>query len=134
MSTLEITATQPAARVPVAVRAAQLLLLVPLGALVVFGSIYFGVIEPERDPGAVDWLVGSWALVLGLGNIAVGFKLSSGRRVVRRAALTLIACHLLFGVVKIVGYGESEAATFMLLDVLTIGLLSTGAARRLAHS
>ena len=89
MSTLDIAATRPAARVPIAVRAAQLLLLVPLGALVVFGSIYFSVIEPQRDPGAVDWLVGAWALALGLGNVAVGFTLSSGRPIFHGAALAI---------------------------------------------
>ena len=134
MSTVEITATRPAARVPNAVRAAQLLLLAPLGALVVSGSIDFSVIEPPRDPGTVDWLVGAWALALGLGNIFVGSKLSSGRPVFRRAALTLVACHLMFGVVKVVGYGESEAATFLLLDALAIGLLSTGAVRHFVDS
>ena len=127
MSTIEIPAARPVARVPNAVRAAQLLLLVPL---VVFGSIYFGAIEPQGEQGALDWLVGAWALALGAGNIFVGFKLSSGRPVFRRAALTLVAGHLAFGVLKVVGYGESEAATFMLLDALAIGLLSTGAVRR----
>jgi hypothetical protein len=29
-----------------------------------------------------------------------------------------------------VGYGETEAATFMVLDALTLGLLTTAAARR----
>jgi hypothetical protein len=40
----------------------------------------------------------------------------------------------MFGVLKVVGYGESEAATFLLLDALAIGLLSTGAVRHFVDS
>ena len=60
-----------------------------------------------------------------MGNIYVGLKLSSGRSALRRAALALVAAHVVFGLVKAFGYGEAEAATFMLLDALAIGLLST---------
>jgi hypothetical protein len=129
MPTMPITAPRSSS-VPAAVRAAQVLLLGPLGALVVFGSIYFSVIAPPQDVAGVDWLVGAWALALGTGNLVVGSRLAGGRPGLRRAALALVASHLAFGLVKIVGYGETEAATFMVLDALTLGLLTTGAARR----
>jgi hypothetical protein len=132
MSIAQITPARSPS-VPAAVRAAQVLLLGPLGALVVFGSIYFSVIAPPQDVVGVDWLVAAWALALGTGNLVVGSRLA-GRPGLRRAALALVASHVAFGLVKIVGYGETEAATFMVLDALTIGLLTTAAARRFDDS
>ncbi len=109
---------------PITVRAAQLLLLGPLGALVVFGAIYFGAIAPPDDLGADDFAIGAWALVIGAGNLAVGARLGAGAPGLRHAAIALVAVHLLFGAVKVVGYDEAEAATFMVADVVLIALVA----------
>jgi hypothetical protein len=57
-----------------------------------------------------------------------------GWRALRRAALALVSSHLAFGLVKVLGYGETEAATFMAFDALALGLLSTAAVRRFTSS
>src|SRR5258705_7326911 len=124
MPTMPITAPRSSS-VPAAVRAAQVLLLGPLGALVVFGSIYFSVIAPPQDVAGVDWLVGAWALALGTGNLVVGSRLARGRPRLRPAAPPLLAPHLPLGLVKIVGYCGTQAATVIGVDPLTLGLLTT---------
>ena len=129
MSTVEMTATRPAGRVPLAVRATQVLMTGPLGALVVFGSIYFSVIAPEENVAGVDWLVGAWALAWGVANLYVGLRLAA-RPALRRTAIALVACHLVFGLVKVVGYDEAEAATFMAVDVVALLLLVLWSPRR----
>lgn len=106
-------------------RIAQVLMIGPLGALVIFGSVYFGLIAPtEETMSAFDWFVGSWAFVMGIASIVLGSRLVTGDDGVRRAALGLVALHAVFGVVKIVFYAETEALTFMAVDAIVIGLLA----------
>lgn len=129
MSTLEMAAGGRATGVPIPVRALQALLLGPLGALVVFGSIYFGVLAPPNDRTVLDWLIGVWALGIGVGSLVIGVRLASGGLSLRRAALVLVTSHVVFGIVKVVGYGESEAAGFIAFDVIALALLYTPAVR-----
>jgi hypothetical protein len=42
---------------------------------------------------------------------------------VHRFAARLLALHFVFGIVKVVGYDEPEAATFMAADLLLLTLL-----------
>jgi hypothetical protein len=102
-------------------RAAQALLAL-MGAVVTFGSIYFSVVEPTQSLGAIDWAVGAWALAMAIGMLAAAPRLRDPA--VRRLALVLLALHFVFGAVKVVGYAESEAATFMLADLVLIGLIA----------
>jgi hypothetical protein len=116
-------------RPPASVRAVQALLAL-LGAVVMFGSIYFSAIEPPQEVDAVGWAVGAWAFAMAVAALAVATRLGRPDPAVRRFAIRLLALHFVFGVVKIAGYDEPEAATFMAVDVLLIGLLSTRGARR----
>lgn len=111
-------ATMPTTPALIPLRAAQALLLA-LGALVTFGSIYFSI----TDAGSVgDWAIGAWALAMALGMLAAAPRLRDAR--VRRLTLGLLALHFVFGAVKVVGYDEAEAATFMVADVVLIALVA----------
>ena len=106
-------------------RIAQVLMIGPLGALVVFGSIYFSVIAPTEDHySALDWSVGAWAFAMGVSSIVLGSRLVSGGARVRRAAMALVGLHVLFGVAKLTVYAEAEAATFMAVDAIVLGVLA----------
>jgi len=125
-----VAARRPSGRAPIALRAAQLLLLVPLGALLVAASIYFTFVDPPRAVQAVDWLVAAWAVAIGAGNLYVGLRLAGGTPVLHRAALVLVVNHLLFGIVKVAGYGEQESLTFIVIDLLALALLLSPPVRR----
>jgi hypothetical protein len=107
--------------VPVRLRAAQGLLGL-LGAVVTFASIYFSVVAPPEPVNGPDWLVAAWALAIGVTALSLAPRLTQARA--RRAALALLACHALFGVVKLVAYDESAAFPFIALDALIALLLA----------
>ena len=102
-------------------RTAQALLAL-MGAVVMFGSIYFGVVEPTQSLGAIDWAVGAWAFAMAVAMLAAAPRLRDAS--VRRLTLVLLAVHFVFGAVKVVGYDEAEAATFMAADVALIALIA----------
>jgi hypothetical protein len=74
--------------------------------------------------------VDAWAFAMAVAFLALAVRLGGGEASVRRLAMRLLALHVVFGAVKIVGYDEPEAATFMAVDVLLLGLLSLPAVRR----
>lgn len=134
MSTHSQTLTSPAprVRVPAVLRAAQVVLLL-LGGVVTFGAIYFSIFVPadvaEPADSLGDWLVGAWALATGLGFLYLGARLTGPDARVRRAARGLLALHVVFGLVKLVAYGEQEALPFVAVDLVALALLGTRAAR-----
>ena len=99
-------------------RAAQALLLA-LGGLVTFGSIYFSITDAGS---ASDWAIGAWALVMALGMLAAAPRLRDPGA--RRLTIGLLVVHFVFGAVKVLGYDEPEAATFMAADVVLIALIA----------
>ena len=99
-------------------RAAQALLLA-LGGLVTFGSIYFSVTDAGS---ASDWAIGAWALAMALGMLAAAPRLRDPG--VRRLTIGLLVVHFAFGAVKVLGYDEPEAATFMAADAVLIALIA----------
>jgi hypothetical protein len=100
------------------------MMLLPLGALVVFGSIYFGFIHQLDNQTFWSYAIGSWALVQGVLSIYLAIKLSSGREIFRKAACWVIGAHVLFGVIKVVFWQETEAVPFIGFDLAVIALLS----------
>jgi hypothetical protein len=94
-----------------------------MGAVVTFGSIYFSAIAPPIEVDALGWAVGGWALAMAVAMLVCAVRLPTGDRA-RRFAIRLLALHLLFGAVKIVGYDETEAALFMAFDTGLIVLLA----------
>jgi hypothetical protein len=116
-------------KMPLPIRAAQILMIVPLGALVVVAALYFTAIAPPKHLTPLDGVVAACAFALAGANIYLGISL--GRRDgIRRMAIAVIAGHVAFSLVKLVGYHESASLTFMALDAITIALLSSPAARR----
>lgn len=128
------TATSPAAptAAPAAVHsfalgAARVLLLL-MGLATTGGAAYFMFFASPEQGGVsapVDWAFGAWAVAMG-----VGFVLSAARLrpPVSVGALwltvSLLVAHVVFSLVKIIGYSESEAVTFLVVDVVVLGLLA----------
>jgi len=116
-------------KVPMPVRAAQAIMLLPLGALVVFGAIYFGFIHQLENQTFWSYTIGTWALIQGVLSVYVAIKLSSGREIFRKAAIWVIGAHVLFGIVKVVFWQETEALSFVGFDIAVIALLSISRTR-----
>jgi hypothetical protein len=113
------TTTYAAPHPTVLLRATQGLLALT-GAVVLFGSVYFSLIAPTEEVNGLDWAVGAWAFALAVAFLALAPRLPHSLRLVT----ALVAVHAVFGVVKIVGYDETEAATFIAVDLLLLALLS----------
>ena len=92
-------------------------LLALMGAVVLFGSVYFSTVGAPEDIDAVGYLVGAWAFAMALGFLVGAVRPGPWLR-------GLVALHLVFGVVKLLGYDESAATPFMAVDVLLLWLLS----------
>jgi uncharacterized membrane protein len=98
--------------------AAQVLLAL-LGALSLFGSVFFTVTDAD---GAAEWSIGALALAIAIGLLAAARD--------PRIATTVVAAHIAFGVLKVVAYGESAAFVFIAADLVVLGLLAAGRPRR----
>ena len=125
-----VSRSHPRARSSVALWAARLLLGL-LGASIVAGSIYFGFFASAEEggvSGAVDWVVAAWALAMGLGMIAVAFRL--GAPGTMRIAYGLVLAHVAFGLVKLIGYGETESLGIFVVDFLVLAVLALASRSR----
>jgi hypothetical protein len=99
-------------------RTSQILLAL-MGAVVLFGSVYFTTAGAPDDIDAVGYAVGAWAFAMSIGFLVGAVRPGPWVR-------GLVALHLVFGVVKLVGYHESAAVPFMAVDVLLLAMLSRG--------
>ena len=119
--------TAVGSRMPHSVRAAQLLLLVPLGAFQLIASIAFSLIIPMSGK---DYLVAIWAPVMAGLCVAVALRFGRGTPRVLGIALGLLAAQTAFSLVKLLVYGESAALVFLALTAACAGLLALPASRR----
>src|SRR5688572_19973026 len=62
------------------------------------------------------------AVAMAIAMLVPAVRLPADDRV-RRFAIRLLALHLVFGIVKVAGYDEPEAAVFMGFDLAVIALL-----------
>src|SRR3954447_14512883 len=92
-------------------------LLALMGTVVLFGSVYFTTAGAPADIDALGYLVGAWAFAMAIGFLVGAVRPGPWVR-------WLVALHLAFGAVKIVGYHEAAAVPFMCVDVLLLVLLS----------
>ena len=125
-----VSVSQPPARASVALWAARVLVGL-LGVSIVFGSIYFSFFASAQDGGnsaPVDWVVAAWALAMGLGMVAVAVRL--GAPGTMRIAVGLVLAHVAFGLVKLVGYGETEALGLFGVDLVILAVLATASRSR----
>lgn len=130
MSHAATAVAQPPARASVALWAARILLGL-LGVVIVFSSIYFTFFASVEDGGVsapVDWVVAAWALTMGLGMVAVAVGL--GAPGTMRIAVGLVLAHVAFGLVKLVGYGETEVVGFFAVDPLILAVLAAASRSR----
>jgi hypothetical protein len=121
------SARQTRRRVPVLVLWTARVLLGLLGAVVLAGAVYFGFFAAPHDGGistTVDWIVGIWAMVTAVGFLIVAVRLGDGSRRTLAIARGLLVSHVVFSLVKVFAYDEMEAATFLAVDLLVLGLLA----------
>lgn len=102
-------------------------LLALYGILEVGATVYFGLFADEADggvSGGVDWLIVLWSLAMGVGFLYCAVRLGDGTRRTLQLARGLVLAHVAFNLVKLVGYGESEAVTFFVIDAVLLGVLA----------
>ena len=101
-------------------------LLLLLGAVGLAGATYFTFFASAAEGGVstgFDWFIALWKLVVSVGMIiaAVWPRLERDRRI--GLALGLVLADLVFGVIKIVGYEETESLAFSGASLALFGLL-----------
>ena len=104
-------------------------LLALVGAVGVWATIYFSFFASQaegRVSGPVDWVVAVWSMVVALGYLSVAVRLGDGTRRTLRLAYGLVIAHIVFNLVKLVGYGETASFVFFALDAAIMGLLAAG--------
>ena len=121
------TAKMRMPRMPHAVRAAQLLLLVPLGAFQLVATIAFSLIIPMSGK---DYFVAVWAPIMAGMCIVTALRFGRGTPRVLGVALGLLAAQTAFSLVKLLVYGESAALVFLAVTAACAGLLALPASRR----
>jgi hypothetical protein len=106
-----MTATAIPIRRSPATRAAQVLLGL-LGALSLFGSVFFTVTDAS---GAVEWAIGAIAFAIAIGLLLAAREPAYG--------IPAVTAHLAFGLLKVAAYHESAAVVFMAVDAIVLALL-----------
>jgi hypothetical protein len=108
-----------ARRIWPALRSAQALLLLPLGALQLLAVLVFGV---TGDLSATGYLVAAWAAAMAVAGIALGLVLPWRTERIREAVRVLLLAQVAFAALKLTVYGEPAALVFLAVAGLT-GLL-----------
>jgi len=130
LSTTDVSLTIGApSRVSLALRGAQVLFLVPLGALQLVAAVVFGVTD---DLQGGEYAVGAWAVAMAAAGILVGLRLGRGGAAIRHLAFALLAGQTAFSIVKLAVYHESASFVFfaIIAAAATLLTISTDAAGR----
>jgi hypothetical protein len=115
-------------RVPAAVRAAQALLMGPLGALQFIAAATFVVSLGVHS--VRDCVVAAWVLLMAPCCVLVGLRLGRRQPHLLRIALLLLAAQGGFAAVKLFVYHESMSFVFFGLTAACAGLLMLPGSRR----
>ena len=75
-----------------------------------------------------DWFVAAWSAALAIVFLVAAVRLGRDRWVLPTIGAALLLA-LLFGLVKLIGYGEQDSVGFMVVDLVVIELL-LGVARQ----
>ncbi|ADP84724.1 hypothetical protein [Pseudofrankia inefficax] len=130
--TITIDAGAPAAivrpPVPRTVRAAQGLLLVPLGAFQLVASITFSISLGLHGVG--EYAVAGWVYAMSSACFAAGLRLGRGGRRRLRAVLGLLVAEVGFSAVKLAVFHESASFVFFAFTAACAALLASPASRR----
>jgi hypothetical protein len=95
-------------------------LLILAGLVTLAGAVFFTFFATPEEGGVstgADWAVAVWSLLLSIGYIAAGVLLRAGRDKVLWFAVALVLLHLVFGLVKLIGYQEYESLPFFAIDI-----------------
>jgi hypothetical protein len=125
-NTINVEPTTARRRMPVAARAAQLLMLIPLGAFQLVASIAFSITMPLS---AKDYLPAVWAPIMAAACILTALRFGRATAVVLRVALTLLAAQTAFSLLKLIAFGESASLVFLAVIAVCAGLLAVPASR-----
>lgn len=107
------------------------LLLGLFGAVKLYGTAYFSFFATAEAGGVQtpeDWLVAAWSAALAVAFLVAAVRLGRDRWILPALGVVLLL-DLVFGLVKLVGYGEEESVGFMAVNLVIIALL-LGVARR----
>jgi hypothetical protein len=115
-------------RVPLAVRGAQALLLLPLGLVQLVATIAFSISLGLH--GAGDWSVAIWCPIMASACITTGVQLGRRRPVLLRVTLGLLAAQAAFSTVKLAVYHEAASLVFFAFIAAAAALLALPASRR----
>ena len=115
-------------RVPIAVRGAQALLLLPLGALQLVAATAFLITDGVH--GVRDCLVAAWVLLMAPCCVLLALQLGRRQAGLLRAALLLLTAESALTVVKLTVYDESAALVFLAFIAACAGLLVLPPSRR----
>lgn len=113
--------------VPWPVRAAQALLIAPLGVFQGAAATVFSLTMPMAG---ADYLVGTWAVLMSLADVVAGVRLSTGLRRWLRVSLVLLGAQIAFALVKLLVYHESASFVFLAFIAATLACLAATRARR----
>ena len=114
--------------VPWPVRAAQALLIVPLGVFQGAAATVFSLTTPMAG---ADYVVGIWAVLMSVADVVAGVRLSAGaRRGWLRVALVLLGAQIAFALVKLLVYHESASFVFLGFIAATLACLAAPGSRR----
>ena len=94
-----------------ALRGAQLMLLLPLGALQLAAVVAFTTTADEMTTAA--WVVAGAAVALDVAAIVLAFLLPRRTFLTRDAASMLIRAQVVLSLVKLIGYGDVAALVFV---------------------
>ena len=105
-----------ARRIWPALRGAQTLLILPLGALQLLAVLVFSV---SGDLSAAGYLVAAWAASMAIAGVALGLVLPWRTERIRDAVRVLLLCQIAFTAVKLTVYGEPAGLVFLAVAALT---------------
>jgi hypothetical protein len=123
-----IPSTRPTVRMPRSVRAAQVLLLLPLGLVQLVAAVTFTIVLRPTAPG--DLAVAAWAIAMSSACTITALRFGRPGTGAFRIALGLLVAEAAFSVVKLTVYREPESLVFLALTVTAASLLLLPAARR----
>lgn len=120
-----------------AVRSPALLVLIRvlfglLGVTKLAGTVYFTFFATAEEGGvttAGDWAVAAWSMVLSIGFLVCAVALRPGNRSMFRAAVVLLLADVAFGLVKLIGYQETESLVFTGVGLVLLGLVTVAGRR-----
>ena len=99
------------------------LLLGLLGAAKLYGTSYFTFFATAEEGGVqstADWLVAAWSASLAVALLVAAVRLGRDRWVLPLLAAALVL-DVLFGLVKLVGYGEQESLGIGAVSLVVMG-------------